>query len=352
MDAEHLKEMLSENDIFSLLQNLGGEPYEQGNSIISRTICHNPEHDGSHKLYYNKDKKYFHCFTECSSSFDIFGLIQKIKSIDFPEAFKYIKNYFGYNNELTNHDYNDIIDLTFFNKFNKVIHYEPLKILSEKVLNRYDNNYHISWVKEGIMPSTMKKFDIKMSITDQQIVIPHRDENGNLVGVRARNLNKEVVDRGMKYTPVKQGKYFLNHPTGATLYGLYENKENIESVKKVVLFESEKSVLQLDSFYHGYGIGVCMSGSSFSDRQLDLIKNLDIDEVIIAVDKEFEKIGDDLERYYAEKIEKTIANKIKPYKNVSVVWDKKGLINTKDSPTDNGKDVWIELFRNRISLIR
>ena len=184
---------------------------------------------------------------------------------------------------MTDHDYNDIIDLTFFNKFNKVIHYEPLKTLSEKVLNRYSDNYHISWVKEGIMPSTMKKFDIKMSTIDQQIVIPHRDENGNLVGVRARNLNREVVDKGMKYAPVKQGSSFLNHPTGATLYGLYENKENIESVKKVVLFESEKSVLQLDSFYHGYGIGVCMSGSSFSDRQLDLIKNLDIDEVIICL---------------------------------------------------------------------
>lgn len=353
MDANEIKYNLSENDIVSLLQDLGGEPYEQGNSIISRTICHNPSHNGSHKLYYNKDKKYFHCFTECSCSFDIFELIQKVKNIDFSEAFSYIRDYFSYQQEdLTDHDYNDIIDVTFFNKFNKVIHYEPLKTLSEKVLNRYSDNYHISWVKEGIMPSTMKKFDIKMSITDQQIVIPHRDENGNLVGVRARNLNREVVDKGMKYAPVKQGSSFLNHPTGATLYGLYENKENIESVKKVVLFESEKSVLQLDSFYHGYGIGVCMSGSSFSDRQLDLIKNLDIDEVIIAVDKEFEKIGDDLERYYAKKIEKTIANKLKPYFSVSVIWDKKGLLDMKDSPTDRSKNIWLELFKNRISLIR
>lgn len=353
MDANEIKYNLSENDVYSLLQDLGGEPYEQGESIISRTICHNSEHDGSHKLYYNKDKKYFHCFTECSSSFDIFELIQKIKNIDFSEAFRYVRDYFGYQQEgLTDRDYNDIIDLTFFNKFNEVIHYEPLKTLSEKVLNVYSDNYHISWIKEGIMPSTMKKFDIKMSTIDQQIVIPHRDENGNLVGVRARNLNREVVDKGMKYAPVKQGSSFLNHPTGATLYGLYENKENIESVKKVVLFESEKSVLQLDSFYHGYGIGVCMSGSSFSDRQLDLIKNLDIDEVIIAVDKEFEKIGDDLERYYAKKIEKTIANKLKPYFSVSVIWDKKGLLDMKNSPTDRGKNIWLELFKNRISLIR
>ena len=348
MDAKSLKEQLSPNDIITLLNELGAEPYEQNGQIIARTVCH---HGDSHKLYYYSDTQMFHCYTNCGS-FDIFELIQKESGKEFSESFSYIRDYFGYENSLTDHDYNDIIDLTFFNKFNKVIHYEPLKTLSEKVLNRYSDNYHISWIKEGIMPSTMKKFDIKMSTVDQQIVIPHRDENGNLVGVRARNLNREVVDKGMKYAPVKQGSSFLNHPTGATLYGLYENKENIESVKKVVLFESEKSVLQLDSFYHGYGIGVCMSGSSFSDRQLDLIKNLDIDEVIIAVDKEFEKIGDDLERYYAKKIEKTIANKIKPYKNVSVVWDKKGLLRMKDSPTDEGKDVWLELFRNRISLIR
>lgn len=350
MDAQSLKEQLSPNDIITLLNELGAEPYEQNGQIIARTICHN-NNGGSHKLYYYSDTQMFHCYTNCGS-FDIFELIQKESGKEFSESFSYIKDYFGYENSLTDYNYNDIIDLTFFNKFNKVIHYEPLKILSEKVLNRYDNNYHISWVKEGIMPSTMKKFDIKMSITDQQIVIPHRDENGNLVGVRARNLNREVVDKGMKYAPVKQGSSFLNHPTGATLYGLYENKENIELVKKVVLFESEKSVLQLDSFYHGYGIGVCMSGSSFSDRQLDLIKNLPIEEVIIAVDKEFENIGDTLEKYYAEKVEKTIANKLKPYFSVSVVWDKKGLLDIKDSPTDRGKSIWLELFRNRISLIR
>ena len=59
-----------------------------------------------------------------------------------------------------------------------------------------------------------------------------------------------------------------------------------------------------------------------------------------------------MEKYYAEKVEKTIANKLKPYFSVSVVWDKKGLLDIKDSPTDRGKSIWLELFRNRISLIR
>ncbi len=353
MDAQSLKEQLSPNDIITLLNDLGGEAYEQNGQIISRTICHNPAHDGSHKLYYSDEHKMLHCFTECSESFDIFQLIEKVKNVEFSEAFKFVRDYFGIqNDDIINYDYNDIIDLSFFNKFNKVVHYEPLKTLSESVLNVYDDSYHISWIKEGIMPSTMKKFGIKLSVLNQQIIIPHRDKKGNLVGVRARNLKENLVENGMKYTPVKQGSVFLNHPTGATLYGLYENMDNILSVKKLVLFESEKSVLQLDSFYNGFGVGVCISGSSFSDRQLDLIKNLPIEEVIIALDKEYEQIGDDLERYYAQKIEKTMADKLKPYFSVSVIWDKKGLLNMKDSPTDRKKDTWLELFRNRISLIR
>lgn len=350
MDAQSLKEQLSPNDIITLLTQLGAEPYEQNGQIIARTACHNPDHSGSHKLYYYQDTKTLHCYSNCGS-FDVFELIQKVKGVDFSEAFKYIKEYFGYENELTEYNYDDIIDLSFFNKFNKVINYEPLKTLSHNVLNRYDDKYHISWVKEGIMPSTMRKFDIKMSIEDKQIIIPHKNEHGDIIGVRARNLDPFLVDKGLKYTPVKQKKSFLNHPTGAALYGLYENKQNILRTKKLILFESEKSVLQLDSMYYGEGIGVCVSGSSFSDRQLDLIKNLDIEEVVIAFDKEYSKIGDKLERYYAEKIEKTIANKMKGYFSVSVIWDKKGLLEEKDSPTDKGCDIFHKLWKNRIELI-
>src|SRR5699024_5362418 len=99
-------------------------------------------------------------------------------------------------------------------------------------------------------------------------------------------------------------------------------------------------------------IGVCVSGSSFSDKQLDLISNLEIEEVIIGFDKEYEKIGDPLERYYAQKIEETVANKLLPYFSVSVIWDTEGLLDEKDSPTDKGASVFNTLWKNRISLIK
>ncbi len=150
--------------------------------------------------------------------------------------------------------------------------------------------------------------------------------------------------------PVIRNGIMYNHPTGANLYGLYENLENIKRMKKLIIFESEKSVMQLDTIYHGSGIGVCVSGSSFSDKQLDLISNLEIEEVIIGFDKEYEKIGDPLERYYAQKIEETVANKLKPYFNVSCIWDMKGLLNEKNHPTDRGTEVFTKLYKERIQL--
>ena len=97
-----------------------------------------------------------------------------------------------------------------------------------------------------------------------------------------------------------------------------------------------------------HSIGVCVSGSSLTQYQLDLIKQLDVEEVIIGVDKEFENIGDDKEKRYAEKVIKVFRNKLAPYFRVSVLWDLKNELNEKDSPTDRGIKIFKDLYENRI----
>ena len=139
-----------------------------------------------------------------------------------------------------------------------------------------------------------------------------------------------------------------NHPTGSVLYGLNINKKDINKTGKVILFESEKSVLQLDTMYPDCNIGVCVSGSSLTERQVDILKSLNIDEICVAFDKEYNNIGDNEEKYYAKKIEDTIASKLKAFYNVSVIWDTKGLLDRQDSPTDKGREVFSELWENRI----
>ena len=76
-DKDNLKNKLTINQISQLLAELGGEPTieKSGSILIAQTICHNHPGEGSHKLYYYDNTKLFKCYTDCSSTFDIFELI-------------------------------------------------------------------------------------------------------------------------------------------------------------------------------------------------------------------------------------------------------------------------------------
>ena len=348
MDTTQLKNNLSENDVYAFLSDLQADPYKERDHIRAITVCHNHDGNGSHKLYYYPETKMFHCYTGCSSSYDIFSLVEQVKGISFKEAYKYVKDYFGYSDVNNSVDYSEQIDMSFFSKFKKKKESIKLPKVDEKVLNVFNDSYHISWVKDNIMPSSMRRFGIKLDITNQRIVIPTRSDKGDLIGIRVRNLKQELVNKGLKYLPMKHNGVLYNFPMGNVLYGLYENKNNINKIKKLIIFESEKSVLALDSYYNGHGIGVAVGGSSLSDNQLELIKKLDIEECCIALDKEWDELGSNLEKYYAQKIERVFRDKLDPYCSVTVIWDTDGKLDEKDSPTDKGFDTWKHLWDNRL----
>lgn len=95
-------------------------------------------------------------------------------------------------------------------------------------------------------------------------------------------------------------------------------------------------------------ISVATCGSSVSMIQVDFIKNLcNVDEVILAYDKQFQEIGDN--EYKKDiKLLTMIANKINKYCTVSIMFDKFNLLEYKDSPIDQGKETFEYLFTNRI----
>lgn len=348
MTAEKVKEMLSNHDILTLLEELGAEPKEVGNIIIAKTVCHNAAHSGKHKLYYYPNRKLFHCYTECGT-FDVFGLVGKIMGFDFASSYRYICLKFGISiydsNEYESGEY---VDTSFFKKFSKQKETIVLTIYPKTILNSYYDLYHKSWVLDGISVETMKKFGIKFSIKDNQIIIPHYDINGNLIGVRARNLNPDLVADGKKYIPIYHKGNLLNHPTGANLFGLNITKNQVEKYQTIILFESEKSVMQLETMLPEMSIGACVSGSFLTNIQLEILKELDIKEVVIALDKEFEEVGSDEEKIYKQKIASGFIDKLLPYFKVSVIWDEENQLNLKDSPTDKGLVIFQELFQKRI----
>ena len=78
MDFRDLREQLTDEMIKDILAQFNVDPcWENETEIVFPTCCHNLD-GGSPKLFYYKNSKLFHCYTECASSFDIFTLLQKM----------------------------------------------------------------------------------------------------------------------------------------------------------------------------------------------------------------------------------------------------------------------------------
>ena len=223
----------------------------------------------------------------------------------------------------------------------------------------FDDYMPLSWHSEGIIDEIADIFQVKFYINQLKCVIPHLDINGNLVGIRARNFLQYQVNSGKKYMPITIQGLTYRYPIHFNLYGIFQNQDNIRKIKKTILFESEKSPMLYGSYFgQENNIALSLCGMSFSLYQRDLLLSLGVEEVTIALDKQFrtELIDDEnidrnskawkeYENYIRGLIK--ISEMLIPYCNVSIIvcWDER--IGYKDSPIDFGKETFEELYRER-----
>lgn len=189
----------------------------------------------------------------------------------------------------------------------------------------------------------MDIFNIRYSIAENKIIIPHYNINNELVGIRGRALNPEEIDLYGKYRPVTVENILYSHPLSLNLYGLNYTQKNIKKNGYAFLFEAEKSIMQLESFsIDNCGAAVC--GSNFNKYQLQiLLKSCYPKEIIICFDKENNTKDDK----YFNKLWK-IGEKYSNYCNFSFIYDREGLLGLKNSPTDQGEEIFKELLRKRV----
>ena len=359
---EKIKNDLSLEQIESLLSSLGGEPIRQNNIITSKTICHCGQ---SHKLFYYDNTKLFRCYTECSEIFDVFQLVMKVKAMDgaemaLPQALKYIMNFFNITNT-ENDFFQDEEDKTLedwkilkrYEKNNKIEEKEKqiveLKTYDRTILKNLPKPRIGTWEKEGITNKVIQEHNICYNPVSEAIVIPHYDKDNNLIGIRERTLIKENEQYG-KYRPTLLNKIMYNHPLGFNLYNLNNSKENIKKIKKAIVFEGEKSCLLYPSFFGSENdISVACCGSSFGNYQMNLLLELGVDEVIIAFDKQFQQIGDQEWVQWTKKL-KDLHKKYNSLVHITFIFDKKNLLDYKDSPIDKGPEIFMQLFKERIIL--
>ena len=87
LNAQTIKQNLSNDNIILLLSELGSEWYEiKSDHIEFESICH---HSKSHKLWYYPESKSLFCFRD-SQKWDIFAFVQKIKNCSFIDAYNFI----------------------------------------------------------------------------------------------------------------------------------------------------------------------------------------------------------------------------------------------------------------------
>lgn len=347
MDYQAIVNNLTDDAIIKLMTKLGADRYEdKGTHLIFPTICHNEDaSEASMKLYFYKDTKIFMCYTSCQTM----------------SIFKFLRQYYeerGIEYDWYDDIYRVVLDCANLKDF--VFQTPKYKSLRDTLIRRgapdlpkidsgvldcFIKAYPPEWLSDGISREAMDKFNIRYSISQNKIIIPHYDANGNLIGIRGRALNEWEVENLGKYMPVQIENTWYKHPLSLNLYGLNQTQQAIRENGICFLYESEKAVLQAESFkIPNCGVAVC--GSNFNKYQLNLLmRTCAPQEIVICFDKEELPREDKyFNKLYA------IGTKYKNYCNFSFIYDREGLLDLKDSPTDCGEEIFKQLLKRKVEV--
>lgn len=145
----------------------------------------------------------------------------------------------------------------------------------DEVLIPYGNTPNTLWLQDGISLSTQRKWGIGYDVQSQRITMPIRTSTGEVMAVKGR-CNYEPDEFEPKYL------YLIQGPMSQTLFGYSENYSSLYE-SDVIVVESEKSVLKLDSW--GYNNVVALGSNSLSPAQAKLIMSLNPKSVTFMLDK-------------------------------------------------------------------
>lgn len=355
--AKQVKEMLTPEDIVRLFTNEFHAPAPvingDGQYMFSTQICHGG--DSPTKLWYYPDTHTFYCWTHCHS-IDLFEIVRRNKGFDtFIQAYYFVVDYFGLsdNTDMGAFEPPEMADQDIFQHFDDMSPTEEAMyqetILPESILDVFSPPCAPSeWQKDNIAPAVMIHYGIRIDSANQRIIIPHRNIDGKLIGVRCRNFDIFELQYA-KYAPISVAGNCLRFPTGRYLFGLYQNKETIKKLHKVLICEGEKSVLQTSSYY---GIDNCFCvatcGSNISEEQIDILLGLGVNEVILGYDRDYLGHKGDVDvKKYEQKLYRII-QPLLPYFSCYVVMDYDHLTGYKDSPSDRGREILEKLLAKKI----
>jgi len=328
---EALEEMADQIDLLEYAGHSVDFVKHSGNTYFA--VC--PFHyEKTASLAVNTDENFWHCFG-CGRSGNIYKWIQLTEGLTFDQSVKKVAS-------ITNSDIHDYVEsetMSFYKLLNRLSKPKQNVIIDRTILD-IDKDYNQKfidevpqeWIDEGISAEEMKKYEIRVDPMSNRIVYPVRDTEFNMIGVKGRTRFKNYKDlKIMKYMNYNRIG-ILNYFTGAM-----QASDYIKETKEIIIVEGLKSVMKLDGF--GFHNAVSAETSTLSEYQVELLIRMQVRDVVIAFDKDVR----------LQKIQEC-TRLLKRFTNVYVVYDKWGLLQDKDSPCDQGREVWGTLYERRFRI--
>lgn len=356
INTKLLKSSLTLEDHKSICKALGIPAFsENSKQIVYFTGDKNVDpFKGSPKLIFYKDTSIYMGFS-AGMSYDIISLTQRRLSLlkqpsSFIDAINFILSVTGKEidsvQRLTKpHIYDWEASLGKFVRFRRTG--TTLTTYDDTILSQLSQSIPQAWLDEGISDDTLVKYQIGYYKRLNATTIPCRDKQGNLIGIRCRHWRPEEIEQG-KYRPLLllDGVTSFKFPTNEVFFGINYNWPEIERTGKVMLVESEKAVMKLDTIYKEHNVALGMFGSNLGLKRRNELIKLGVNHVVYVPDNDWIGLGDGAHQEWEDKVVR-FCKQFDGYAKVEIVWDNLDLLGAKENATDKDEDTWWQLYEAR-----
>ena len=329
-DSEEINELASQIDLFDYISQDYEWQKKSGDTYYFSCPLHS---DSDPSLAVNTTDNFFHCFS-CGRGSNIISWMIEYEGLTFPQACEKVQ-------EITGQTLKPISNsetMKFFRKMRKIkngfseVNYNGREYQKLTDYNRYSGVCPQLWLDEGITEDAMHHFNVRVDPTRNRILYPIYDQDGRYICAKGRTTLKDF-----KLLGIPKYKYLGKIGINDFFVGWKENKNDIAVDNSVIIFEGIKSVMKAWSW--GYYNCISAETATINDEQVKfLIKNR-VKDVTIAFDSDKTK----------KQIESS-AKLLKRFTNVYTTCNMNKLLGEKESPVDQGREVFEKLMEERVRL--
>lgn len=283
----------------------------------------------------NPERKVWWCFST-SQGGNLIEFVKKKNGVSTGRAVAILKQYAGITDDDELKVRSSVLNACSIAKKYKTRIQRPQKpgnILPYDYIDKFEFNIEKfrPWINEGINVDTLRRFQVRYDIMDDRIVFPVKTMDGKVMSIAGRTCNPRF-----KELKIPKYHYYPGIGTVNTLYGFSDLKDYIYDRNEVIVFEGAKSVMK--AFQWGFENSVAIFTSHLNEYQLKhAIKyfNPNKTTILFALDKGINVKSD------------TNIVKLAHYCTVQYIEDTENMLQDKDSPVDQGKEVFERLYNNR-----